>query len=160
LEGFIVSEINGAAPLGATAVFTEKRSAGDAIAWFIILVTGFAAWRGHANAPALGLVMAGVAAFALIAWVVWRLKPAATLTISPTTISLRRGERVVTEGHHVPGGWARFAKNRIVFLSLEGPDQKAVFGLTGFDHAAVHRAVAAAGWEISTAQYVAPKDGR
>lgn len=155
-----MSEINGAAPLGATAVFTEKRSAGDAIAWFIIVITGFAAWRGHANAPVLALAMVGVAAAALIAWVVWRLKPAATLTISPTAIILRRGDRVVTEGHHVPGGWARFAKNRVVFMSLQGPGQSAVFGLSGFDAAQVHRAVAAAGWEISTAQYVAPEGSR
>ncbi len=127
----------------------EKRREIDAVAWFLVLVLGFAAWRGAEGAPVIAAIMAFLAAGTLVAWLAWRRKPASMLTISPDEIFFGRldqtgvlivrdatGRLRIHEG--VPGsGW---------FLELaDTPDQPGI-SMIGFDLREVERACLGHGW--------------
>lgn len=130
----------------------EKKSAVDTIALFLVIVLGFAAWRGSTGAPIVAAILAVITAVILVVWLNWRRKPPAMLAISPEEIFFGRLDQ---PGTRIP----RDASGRLAFrrgyrgsgwfLRLaDTPDQPGI-SMIGFDMNEVARACVAHGWSFA-----------
>ncbi len=127
----------------------EKKSAVDAIALFLVIVLGFAAWRGSTGAPVVAAILAVIAAVILIVWLNWRRKPPAMLAISPEEIFFGRLDQPGTRITRDASGRLAFRRGYREsgwFLRLaDSPDQPGI-SMIGFDMKEVASACVAHGW--------------
>jgi hypothetical protein len=133
--------------------FLENRLQGDLLALFLGVAAALASWRAGSAQPVAGVAAAALGGVVAAVWLVWRLKPAGVLIISRESVTLRRGEKVITQGMRDPDSWIRITVGRGGFLSVEGP-RPAVFHLGTFPYAkALASACRDAGWELRREQY-------
>jgi hypothetical protein len=127
----------------------EKKGQVGFLFMFMVVVLGFAAFRGAENAPIIaGLMGLGAAGFLAMA-VVWFRKPAPFLSISPEEIWYGRLDQAGTRIERTEGGRLAFAQGSNDsgwFLQLvDEPDQPGIL-MTGFDMNQVAAACTAHGW--------------
>jgi hypothetical protein len=128
---------------------SEKKSAVTGIAGFLVVILGFAAFRGAERAPLVAGILAALALGILVVWLSWWRKPAPMLAISPEEIFYGRldqpGIRIVRDGN----GRLRFRRGfknsgwRLVLA--DAPDQPGI-SMLGFDLGEVERACVVHGW--------------
>jgi hypothetical protein len=135
---------------------TERRFDLTFVLWFLIIVFGLAAWRGHARSPVAAGVMAGLATLAFVFWLVWMRLPRAQLTITPTTIAYGPPGKPRTEIERRASCMLGFTRVRVGgvrgsmqwFLAPAGDTAGSGIALFGFDHDAVRAACVEHGWRF------------
>jgi hypothetical protein len=127
----------------------EKKREIDLIAGFLVIVFGFAAWRGAQGAPVVAAILAVLAVGILVIWLNWRRKPAAMLAISPEEIFFGRLDQPGTRIKRDATGrllFRRGFRNSGWFLMLADAPEQPGISMIGFDMAEVSRACLAHGW--------------
>ena len=127
----------------------ENKGQVDVIAGFLVIVLGFAAWRGSQGAPVVAAILAVIAIVILVVWLNWRRKPTPMLAISPEEIVYGRLDQPGMRIHRDASGrliFRRGFRNSGWFLSLaDSPDQPGL-SMIGFDMGEVSRACVTHGW--------------
>ena len=129
----------------------QKKSAIDAIALFLVIALGFAAWRGSTGAPIVAAILAIIAAVILVLWLNWRRKPPPVLAISPEEIFFGRLDQPGTRIQRDASGrllFRRGFRQSGWFLLLADTRDQPPISMIGFDMAEVGRACVAHGWNF------------
>jgi hypothetical protein len=130
---------------------TEKRSSGDTIAGFLVVVAALVAWRGAARAP-VASVIAGLFALVTIAgWLYWRRRPPSELEIGPDAIVWGSRADAVIRIERGPSGLLqlrRSAARQTAWSLTSADDASAGIPLIGFDPGAVRDACVTHGWRF------------
>ena len=127
----------------------EKKGEIDVIAAFLVIVLGFAAWRGSTGAPVVAAILGILALVILVVWLNWRRKPPAMLAISPEEIFFGRLDQPGTRIQRDASGRLLlrrgFRESGWFLMLADAPDQPGI-SMIGFDMAEVSRACVAHGW--------------
>jgi hypothetical protein len=129
----------------------EKKREVTGIAGFLIVILGFAAFRGAERAPLFAGILATVALVAFAMWLSWWRKPPPMLAISPEEIFYGRLDQPGTRIARDPSGRLEFRRgfrnSGWVLKLADAPDQPGI-SMIGFDLPEVERACVAHGWTI------------
>ena len=127
----------------------EKKGEIDVVAAFLVIVLGFAAWRGKDGAPVVAAILGILAIVILVVWLNWRRKPPAMLAISPEEIFFGRLDQAGTRIQRNESGRLvlrrGFRESGWFLLLADAPDQPGI-SMIGFDMNEVSRACLTHGW--------------
>src|SRR4051794_40675764 len=132
-------------------IVRERRSDGNVLAGFLVIVLAIAVWRGASAAPVIAALLGLLAVGTIAGWVYWRRRPPSELTVSEQEITFGSPTRVVTRIDRGAGGtleFSRSAARQTGWFLRQADTPGSAISMIGFDMDAVGRVCGEHGWSF------------